>query len=101
MDVVAAERRVRASVMLFAGLSSRELAEGKWDLAEEGVVLRHMQYSLKKKLEVIPDIVDVSLGIPVVVGVGEITHHRYEVVGYGGYLFGCVGDVCGIGKVNT
>ena len=55
----------------------------------------------KKNLEVIPDIVDVSLGVPVVVGAGEIPHHRYEVVGYGGYLFGCVGDVCGIGKVNT
>ena len=44
MAVEAAARRVRALAVPSKYLSLGELSEGKWPSAEEGWVLRHVQY---------------------------------------------------------
>ena len=75
-------RRVRASEVLYEGLSLRELEEGDWAPAEEGWVSRHMPYSLENNnLLVHTGLVVDGFSVTAAAGVGEITHYKYEVVG--------------------
>ena len=55
----------------------------------------------EEKFDVGPGLVCGSISVPVDAGVIEITHHKYEFIGCGGYLLGRVGVVSGIGEVDT
>ena len=76
--------RVRSSEVLYEGLSLRELEEGDWAPTEEGWVSRHMPYSLENNnLLIHPGLVVDGLSVTAAAGVGEIPHHKDEVVGFG------------------